>query len=233
VASPLSIVVVEDNDDLREAMVDALAGAGHHVTGVDCAEALPEASASARLDVLIVDRGLPGEDGMSLVRRLRAVAPQVGVVMVTARGLPQERKEGYDSGADIYLTKPLSLEELLSATQSLARRLRRTAAPAALSVDLGALSLAGPSGKSVQLSHQEAALLAALCRAADHQLENWQLTDVVGRFSGSQAKTALEVTITRLRKKLVQAGGVSPAIRAIRGWGYRLCVPVVMQSSRT
>jgi DNA-binding response OmpR family regulator len=119
--NPLNVVVVEDHDVLREVTLDALRVQGYHVQGVDCAEALGDLPFQP--DLYIVDLNLPGEDGISLSRRLRAAQPEVGIIMTTARNSIAAKVEGYASGADIYLTKPCSLEELLAAVRSLARRL--------------------------------------------------------------------------------------------------------------
>lgn len=226
-AARLNIVLVEDNDDLREATVESLRAEGHSVVGLDCAEALPEETAWSRIDVMIIDVGLPGEDGLSLARRIRAVAPATGLIMLTARSLPRERKAGYDAGADIYMAKPVSLEELLAALQALARRLGLAPQSApALRLDLTKLSLHGRTPEPVRLSPQEAAILAALCRATDQRLENWQLIEVLEKVNDAAAKAALEIAITRLRKKIHEAGESTPPIKALRNWGYQLCVPV-------
>ena len=123
----LNILVVEDNDDLRQTMVEVLAGEGHHVSGVDCAEAVPECIGA--LDLILIDLNLPGEDGLSLARRIRSTQPDIGMIMVTARRLPADRKRGYDSGADIYLPKPIAFEELCAAIESLSRRISASRQP--------------------------------------------------------------------------------------------------------
>ena len=226
-ATCLNIVVVEDNDDLRDATLEALRAEGHSVVGIDCAESLSEQTAWSHIDVMILDVGLPGEDGLSLARRIRAVAPAIGLIMMTARGLPLDRKAGYDCGADIYLAKPVSLEELLAAIQALARRLGLTsAADIELRLDLPGLALHGALPSPVRLSPQEAALLAAFCRAPDKRLESWQLIEVLEKLNGTAAKASLEITITRLRKKIQQMGKPAPLIKSLRNWGYQLCVPI-------
>ena len=91
----LNIIVVEDNDELREATVDALRAEGHQVLGLDCAEALPEQASWRRVDLMVVDLNLPGEDGLALTRRLRSSQPDIGIIMVTARGLSTDKRRGY------------------------------------------------------------------------------------------------------------------------------------------
>jgi DNA-binding response OmpR family regulator len=222
----LSIIVVEDHDALREVTVEALIDKGHHVIGADCAEVLAEMGNTLHADIVVLDINLPGEDGISLSRRLRESQPDIGIIMVTARIQLVERMQGYESGADLYLTKPASLDELCAAIQSLSRRIKRAAQPAsALQIDPEKLTLSGKLGE-VSLSYHEAMILVAFARAAGHQLEHWQLIELSGHAETGSSKSTLEVQITRLRKKLVQAGSGEHPIKAIRNLGYQLCVGV-------
>ncbi len=219
----LNIVVVEDNDELREATVDALQLEGHNVLGLDCAEALPEQSPWRHIDLMVVDLNLPGEDGLSLTQRVRAIQPDIGIIMVTARDLSSDIQRGYANGADIYMAKPVALEELNAAINSLARRLK----PAeyrlvSLRLDLTKHTLHDRKLSEVQLSGQEAALLAAFSRAANQRLETWQLIEILQKDTASDPKAALEILIARLRKKLLQAGYTEVAIKSIRNWGYQM-----------
>ena len=222
-ATGLNIVVIEDNDDLREATVQALRNQGYQVLGLDCAEALPEQSSRQRIDIMVVDLNLPGEDGLSLVARVRTTEPDVGVVMVTARGLPEDKKIGYEHGADIYISKPVSLAELVAAIQALSRRLRyATAPPSEVRLHLTQHRLEGPQQLPIQLTSQESALLVALIRAADKRLETWQLIDILDKAHADDPKAALAIVSTRLRKKLEQAGCTQLSLKSIRNWGYEL-----------
>lgn len=115
----LNILVVEDHDILREATVETLRQQGHQVTGIDCAEALDAEFGGVLFDVYVIDLRLPGEDGISLTRRLRLRQPGAGIILATARVLPQDREAGLVSGADIYLPKPLLPEDLLAAVAAL------------------------------------------------------------------------------------------------------------------
>lgn len=224
----LSIAVVEDNDDLRAATLSALRGEGHHVVGFDCAEALAEHGRTLRIDLVVVDINLPGEDGISLTRRLRATDPDIGIIMTTARTRTDDKRLGYESGADIYLPKPVSLEELAAAILALSRRLRPVpAAPTGLVVDTARLALGGPRG-TAPLSAPEAALLAAFARARDHRLETWQIIEVLEQADRAPNRNALNVTLSRLSAKLRQSGSAPRPIRAIRNWGYQLCEPLIL-----
>ena len=128
-ATHLNIVVVEDNDDLREAIVEVLSALGHRVLGLTCAEELGDEGAQAVIDLLVVDLNLPGEDGVSLTRRLRQIHPGLRILMMTARDTVRDKVSGYEAGADMYLTKPVSIEELTAAVQSLEQGLNATPAP--------------------------------------------------------------------------------------------------------
>lgn len=222
----MNIVVVEDNDDLRSAIVGALGAEGHAVVGLDCAEALSEQRHLLSIDLMVVDLNLPGEDGMSLARRIRATQPGIGIVMVTARGRIADRTAGYENGADIYLTKPVSFDELRAAIQSLSRRLRPAPLPdTGLSLDARALVLRGELA-TIGISSQEAALLAAFARAPDGRLEVWQILEIFPRMEQFDGRGAIRVMIFRLTKKVREASGHERPIRAIRNWGYQLFEPI-------
>jgi DNA-binding NarL/FixJ family response regulator len=128
-ADSLDIVVVEDNDTLRIVTVEALCQSGHRARGVDSAEKLGLLDRLEAVRVFIIDLNLPGEDGLSLTRRLRVRMPRAGIIMVTARTTGQDQVEGYQTGADIYLPKPVSTTTLLSAVDALARRLESGGRP--------------------------------------------------------------------------------------------------------
>ena len=221
----LSILVVEDNDDLREATVEALLAMGYTVCGIDSAEAVDDVIGKFHADLMVLDLNLPGENGLSLAQRLRTVNPDIGIVMVTARNRANDITTGYDSGADIYLTKPTSFAELGAAIQALSRRLRPRISAGGLTLKQATRQLHG-SLATVDLSSLEYTMLAALAQAHEHSLENWQLIEISGKDTESVSKAALEVQIVRLRKKLEKAGATSPSIKVIRGTGYQLCLPI-------
>ena len=219
----LNILVVEDNEELREVTVDVLRREGHLVQGIDCAESVPEHVGN--VDLMLVDLNLPGESGFALTRRVRAVQPAIGIIMVTARAAPSDKQQGYLSGADIYMPKPVSHAELCAAVASLGRRLNPAAALPALQLSSTMLSLQGPDQR-VALSTHDVAMLVAFSRASEQRLENWQLIELLKKADAQDPKAALELQIVRLRKKLQQAGAEPPTIQSIRGWGYQLCVPL-------
>jgi len=164
---------------------------------------------------------LPGADGISVARRFRANRPGVGIVMLTARGEPNERRVGYESGADIYLTKPSSAPELASSVEALARRLNQNRPePKTLTLDYAAMTLSGPT-KRVALSAAEVELLADFSRAPNNRLDISRIASLIG---GDEvvSKAAIEVRIVRLRKKMIAAGATGQPINAIRNHGYQM-----------
>jgi DNA-binding response OmpR family regulator len=219
-AAPLLVLVVEDNDDLRAAIVGLLASSGFIVAGVPCAEDVDD-SPSALADIYVLDINLPGEDGISLARRIRLAQPEAAIVMTTARARLDQRLEGYESGADVYLSKPVAPAELLACLQALTRRLvSRRPAELVLAADSGQLT--GPLG-IVHLQPAESKVLAALARAEQRTLERWQLEQLFGVSGQSPTRAVLDVRVSRLRRKLHEAGAADPALQAVPQVGYRLC----------
>lgn len=226
---PLHIGVVEDNDDLRESLVEVLGAIGHKVSGFSCAEDLDEAQSGTAIDLVLLDLNLPGEDGLSLAKRLKLVQPGLRVIMMTTRTALEERVEGYDSGADLYLPKPASMDELLAAVRAMERQIHadtRRAAKAAgtlLKLDTRALRLQGIAGE-ISINAVEATLLAALARAAGQRLEHWQLIESMGQEVNTATRANLVVRIARLRGKLDRIGCDKRALKSLRTEGYQLCV---------
>lgn len=224
----LNIVVVEDNDELRAATVDALRQEGHKVLGLDCAESMPEQPALTLVDLFIIDLNLPGEDGLSLAQRIRQSHPAIGIIIVTARSDSSQKQEGYNKGADIYMTKPVALAELSAAVKSLGRRLRGIFSTDSLVLSMSKLSLQGPHGKSIGLTSTEATLLATFNLAPDRRVEKWQLIEALEKDSADNPLATIELVIVRLRKKIRELGINDPAIKVIRNWGYQLCLPIIL-----
>jgi DNA-binding response OmpR family regulator len=227
----LNIVVVEDNDELRAATVDALRHEGHKVLGLDCAEAMPEQAALTLVDLVIIDLNLPGEDGLSLAQRIRHSHPEVGIIITTARSESSQRQEGYTKGADIYMTKPVALAELSAAILSLGRRLRGGLAVDSLVLSMTSLTLQSSHGVSLGLTSTEATLLAAFSLSSDRRLEKWQLIEVLEKDTAENPLATIELVIVRLRKKIRQLGINEPSIKVIRNWGYQFCLPITVLSS--
>jgi DNA-binding response OmpR family regulator len=223
----LHILIVEDNDSLREATVDFLMAHGHHVTGVVCAEEVDDTPTRDLPDLYIIDVNLPGENGFSLAQRIRRSHALVGIVLMTARGQTMDRIEGYAAGADNYLIKPVEQAELLACVNNLARRLKSSQVrkDQELELNLQTLCLQGPLGEVV-LSHSECLLLAAFSRAAGQKLERWQAMQLVDTKDKGLVAANLEMRISALRKKLRAAGAPTTCIHTIRGFGYALVCKV-------
>ena len=222
----LKIAVVEDHEDLRELFVDFLKLQFHDVAGFCCADDLDEHLAGQDVDLLILDLNLPGEDGFSIARRMRHAHPELHIIMVTARTAVEERIKGYASGADLYLSKPLSQAELGAAVGSVARRVadaanRRTT----LMLDTVRLVLHGNQAE-VALGKADAVLLKSLAEAPGRKLEYWRLMELLDLAPDDKGKSSLEVRIWRLKKKMAEAGAPDPAIKSLWKEGYQLCAPV-------
>jgi DNA-binding response OmpR family regulator len=120
---PIEIVVVEDDEDLREEVVGFLAGRGFVARAAGSGAALDRTLDERPADIIVLDLGLPDEDGTVVATRLRRREPPVGLIMMTARAQAYERVLGYDIGADVYMVKPVDYDELEAAIRSLVRRL--------------------------------------------------------------------------------------------------------------
>ena len=223
----LCIVVAEDHDALREITVEVLRRQGHRAVGITCAEEMDDAVGSMPIDLLIADFHLPGEDGMSLIRRFRAAQPLAGIILVTASTQVDLKVLGYNNGVDIYLPKPLATEELLAAVHSISRRLasqsKATAAAdhSAFRYDPTQRWVSGPLGRT-ELSDSESLILASLARAPGQRLELQQLQVLLHLNAKAFNKSAFEVRIVRLRKKLIGVGAEPSCLRSIRMVGYQL-----------
>ncbi len=235
--TPLLIGVVEDNDDLRASLLEVLSSNGNQAIGVPSAEDLNDLLLDRPFDLMLLDLNLPGEDGLSLAARLKSAQPQLRVIMMTTRTSLVDRVRGYQTGADLYLPKPVAEEELLAAVQAMERQiLREPRTPHGrddgLYLDAQSMTLLGPAGE-VLLNAREVALLMAMAQAPGYRLEHWQLMEVLGLDFEVQSKSSLAVAITRLRSKLLQAGCPSPGLKALRLTGYQLCVHLEIGRGRT
>ncbi len=228
-SSPLDIVAVLDSEDLGDATLEALRSMGHAVRGVGRAEVLAGGLESLRADLLVVDLDLPNEGGIRLASGMRALQADIGIVALSARTGLQDKLAAYRGGADIFLAKPVSVEEFAAAVNALSRRIRTRADAGLLTLDPLALQLRGPQAV-VDVSNHECALLLAVAEADQSCLETGHMLDLSGKATDSLGKRALEVQLVRLRKKLADAGATEPTIKAIRGSGYQLCVPLEASS---
>jgi DNA-binding response OmpR family regulator len=223
---PNRILIVEDSHALNDLMCDVLRKAGHEVVGLLDAESVIEHPSLKDTQVMVLDIQLPGESGIQLAKRLRPLMPNLGILMLTARSTHANRLEGYEAGADYYLPKPVSPEELVAAVDSLLRRKQRSLlvtsdTPQRYIVSRSALTLSYGE-RFIKLSSSDSAVLVALAGATDKQLEHWQLMELLGASQGPVSRSTLDVRIYRLRSKLSEFTGQAHPIASVRSVGYRL-----------
>jgi two-component system OmpR family response regulator len=222
----INVVVVEDNLSLQELMVEHLSANGYRAIGVSCAEELDERLVETKPDILLLDINLPGEDGISIATRLTQAHPNMRIAMLTARVADKDKTIGYGSGADMYLTKPASPDEILAAVASLSRRIAQDNHGAEiLLLELAKSQLGGRLGQ-VRLTTAEALMLKALAEAPNQKLEYWRLLELLNKPATEKAKSALGVAMHRLKLKMVGVGAESPAIKSLFKEGYQLGIPV-------
>lgn len=221
-ARPLTTIVVEDQDELNELLVSTIRSEGYASRGVRSVEDYELLGGTALPDIFIVDLNLPGEDGLSFAGRVRQKHPEVGIIMLTARSELQHRAQGYENGADIYLTKPSTKDELLGALNALSRRIRPSA-PSVPTTDvvlnLRRLSLTGPAAV-VNLSSEEADLLKLALDCPGGRIGFDDIRSVLNRGE-DVSKAALEIKIVRLRKKIAETGLQGRSIASVRNYGYQ------------
>ncbi len=162
-----AVLLVEDNIALREALQDQLSHSGFAVRGVGDGQELNQALAIAVPDVVVLDLNLPDEDGLSIAKRLRQALPQIGIVMLTARVRSIDRQEGYESGADVYLTKPVKPSELTTVLQTLCRRMAPLFSPDSWLLQMASLQLLPPAQAPIGLTVSEATLVHELALSGE------------------------------------------------------------------
>jgi DNA-binding response OmpR family regulator len=228
-----SVVLVEDNERLRSELQDTLKENGFDVRGVGSGAALNGALQERPANVLVLDLNLAEEDGISIARRIRATHPEIGILMLTARVMSAEKEEGYQSGADVYMTKPARPAELCAAIRNLLRRV--TAAPVQSDWVLNrtAMTLTWRGSEVIELSSNELRVLGILA-LRNNYAETGELEAVFGAAGSAGAesggnKLKLTVLISRLRAKISPCSGDLNPIRSIRGRGYQLCISLRME----
>jgi DNA-binding response OmpR family regulator len=227
----LKVLLIEDNDQLREATLAVLRQSGHEVVGIPMAEDLVDVTGGFMPDVYIIDVMLPDEDGLSLTRRLRANHPQAGIIITTALTTISDKVEGYASGADLYLSKPVHPRELIASLEALGNRIKpRTSDQVqGLVLQVSRLRLVGPNG-DLDVSMSDVMILSAFVRAPGQRLERWQISEIVSTTQDPHPSASMiEMRIARVRKKLLMAGAVQPCMKAVHKVGYVLCCPVTLE----
>ncbi|HEU5015075.1 MAG TPA: response regulator transcription factor [Roseiflexaceae bacterium] len=221
----MRVLVVEDDQRLARLISRVLTEEHFVVDVAHDGDAGLDLALMGAYDVAIIDWMLPGRDGPSLARAIRAARLPVAVLLLTARGQIEDRVIGLDSGADDYLVKPFAFEELLARVRALGRRFT-IAAGAADEVRQGDLVLdmrartARRGDHALDLTATEWNLLEYLMRNAGQTLTRQQILDYVWSFERDVQPTMVDVYISYLRRKLETPGHPDP-IRTVRGVGYR------------
>ena len=218
----MRIAIIEDNESIAKGIAYRLEDRGHATDILHDGRSADEFLRSDGNDMVILDINLPGLDGLSVLRAMRARKDQRPVLLLTARASTEERVAGLDAGADDYLVKPFEMDELEARLRALSRRAVQDLQD---DVVLGKLRYQ-PDQRSVQidgtvldLPRRELALLEALLKARGSVVSKG---DLIGHLYGTGAdieETAVEAHVSRLRKKLIPAG---IDIRSQRGLGYAL-----------
>lgn len=224
------ILVVDDQREICEMVEDYLSGEGYRVSTAHDGAEMRRVLAQSRVDLVILDLMLPGEDGLSLARSLREES-DVGIIILTGRGETVDRIIGLEMGADDYLPKPFHLRELLARVKSVLRRvssrtaerapaLRSKARFAGWNLDLSSRELYSPTGKEVRLTTGEFDLLAAFVNNANQVLTRDQLLDLARNREAGPFDRTIDVQVGRLRRKLEDDPQRPSIIKTVRGSGY-------------
>jgi DNA-binding response OmpR family regulator len=221
----MQLLLVEDDLEIQGFLRNALTEAGYQVDAAANATTAERMATERRHDVLIVDLGLPDQDGMALIARLRQIGVNAPVLILSARRSVDDRVLGLEQGGDDYLTKPFALAELLARLRNL---LKRNVPPTevtrlqVLDLELDLLRREATRGDRVlNLTPQEFTLLEYLCRNRGRVVTRSMILDKVWGMRIQPATNVVDVHIYRLRGK-VDPEGMSPLIRTLRGVGYVL-----------
>ncbi len=223
------VVVVDDEPDLREGVATYLRRHGFAVSEAESGEALRALMAERAVDLVILDINMPGEDGLSIARRLRAQGP-IGIVMLTANSDVIDRVTGLEVGADDYIGKPFELRELLARVRALLRRLATAdTSPATMGrevrfgkcvLNLDTRKLYDLEGNSVPMTTMEFDLLRTFAENPDRVLTRDRILDLAHNKEMEAFDRSVDLRIVRLRRKIEQDPAVPQVIKTVRGAGY-------------
>jgi DNA-binding response OmpR family regulator len=220
----MRILLVEDNDLVADAIASGLGLAGLAVDRAPSAEHAASALAAEHFDLAVVDIGLPGEDGLTFVRRLRSQGKTLPVLILTARETVALRVEALDLGADDFLMKPFEQSELAARCRALIRR-ANFQTNGQLNFGRVRIDVAGRQlhidDAQVELTGREWLVLECLALSAGRVVSKERLQQTIARWDQAMTPNAVEVYVSRVRAKLADAA----LIRTVRGLGYRLDEP--------
>lgn len=224
------VAVLEDDAALRnDILLPGLAACGFEAEGFERPGELYRSMLVAPFDVVLLDIGLPGEDGLSVARHLRATS-SIGIAVLSGRGDAQERIRGLGEAVDIWLSKPVDFAIVAASLGSLVRRMRMVALPAKAEgvggwrFDAGGWRLHAPSGRAVELSRSERCVLQRLFAANGEPVSREALILELGGSSDSFDAHRLEMLVHRMRRKIAGETGAELPLRAVRGLGYVVVV---------
>jgi len=216
------VLITEDDQSLAEALRFALGQAGYAVDRVSNGAAADEALKGDVFGLLILDLGLPKVDGFEVLKRLRRRNPTMPVLILSGREKPEEKVLALDLGADDYIVKPFSLNELLARVRALLRRGRGAVPPvvtyASLSFDTVGRT-AAVEGRAVPLSLHETGVLEVLLHRFGRVVSKEHLVEQLYSYDREVSQNAIEVYVHRVRKKISGAG---VTVRTLYGRGYLL-----------
>ena len=221
------LLIIEDELPMRTALADVLTGEGYRVLTADDGEAGLRCALNEQPDLILLDLMMPRLDGYALCAELRRLKQTTPVLMLTAKGQLEDRVKGLDLGADDYLVKPFSTEELLARVRALLRRVNRTSQSIA-SLTLGdaqidfARQQARRGKKPLHLTAKEFATLRLLAESNGEAVSREQFLDVVWGYAAFPTTRTVDTHIASLRSKLGPSGR---AIETVHGVGYRLAAP--------
>ena len=227
------IVVVDDEEGIRDTLQEYLVQHGFRVTALDGGAALRQlVETEEPFDIAILDITMPGEDGLSLARFLRE-RMTVGIIMVTASGTTVDRIVGLEMGADDYVPKPVDLRELLARVKAVLRRTsakarvatpeedpRRVVAFGQCRLDLDAHKLYGAGGEEVPLTAMEFDLLKAFAERPNRVLSRDQLLELAHGRGWEPFDRSIDIRIARMRRKVERDASKPQVIKTVRGAGY-------------
>lgn len=219
----MRILVVEDEPTLAAQLAATLQAAGYAVDSAANGRDAGYMGEVENFDAVVLDLGLPMVDGLTVLKRWRALGRTMPVLILTARGDWHEKVAGIDAGADDYLTKPFHMEELLARIRAL---IRRAAGQASAEIACGPLVLDTRSGRvsvdgqALSLTSHEFRVLAYLIHHAGEIVSRTELTEHIYAQDYDRDSNTIEVFVARLRKKLPPG-----LIETVRGLGYRLTCP--------
>jgi DNA-binding response OmpR family regulator len=222
-----SILVVEDDPAILQGLQDVLVFNGYEAEGVDNGDTGLERCLAGSHDLVILDVMLPGLDGFSICRELRREKPEQAIIMLTAKGSEEDIITGFAAGADDYLSKPFSLQELLVRVEALLRRcgkkadLRKTTIHS-ISFDPANL-VASYNDRSLTMTRREMDIVLYLYRNRERIVSKQELLKNVWHYTVIDIETrTVDIHILKLRKKIQELLGDKPFIVTVRGEGYRL-----------